>query len=1193
MLGVKQLKEKVGRLAKGIFEYETPSILLSEEELLITVEAGKTYSDSFTIKNSKNTPIKGVLYSSCKLFELEQNSFTETENIIHYSFKADNMNAGEITKGEICIVSDSGELQLPYTINTEIPYFNSSIGKIKDLYNFANLAKSDWAEALKIFKSKEFHHLILHYETKYNFLYQNLLKSKLTSQALEEFLIAIHKKLRMNIVVNKTTLDYQVGKESFMDKLILTKDSWGYAEIRVNTDAPFISLEHKIVWSDNFVGNSYPLEFVLDPNNMRTGNNYGRIYLRTTHQSLMVDVVCHCSKGEVKINYNYKKIKSHEIMITENYLSFRSNGISLDQYVTDSSTILESMTSLDTRNQDVYHLLQTHLLIIAGKDNQAKQMLEEYSVKADEWKQSAVVTYCGYLYLLALLRKDESSIQEALMTIRGHYDREYFNWKLLWLLLYIDKKYDKNKSLKLEDIKKQYIEGCRSPILYFEAVTILNEEPALIHELGDFELQVLNWGTKRDYMSKEATMQFTYLAGKNKDFHKLTQHCLTLLYDKYKLKDTLISICSLLIKGHIRSNKFFHWYQLGVEEQLRITELHEYFLYSIDENLDFVLPQPILLYFIYNSNLQDRKKAFLYAYIVKNKDIIPSIYRTYYKRMEQYALMQIAAHNVSPNLSVLYDEIIAQQGLTPEIVNELPNIMFKYEISCNNPNMKGVFVVHKELLEEVYNPFVNGVAQIDIYTENAEILLVDGSDNRYIITVEYTLNKLMHWEDYINTCYKMQTNHPFVLLNLSEKAQNYQKFDEQSIEIRKRTLQIQGLNADFYKKNIQDLIFYYYDNFEGEQLEAYLLLIDLHDINKSERNKIVEFLIIRDLYSKAFTALEEFGFNDIAVNHLIKLCSNVLQNKGDEDSQSVILVNLSYYIFKAGKYNETTLKYLVKYFYGTTHEMFELWKTAVAFEMETVDLEERLLVQMLFAQSYIVNSLSVFMSYYKRGCNHKLIKAFLSYNAYKYLVKERIVQPELFGIMKKEAAYEENEVCMLALLKELSQKEMLTEGEIDLIDYNIHKFVKNGIVLPYYMNFQHQIALPPKLKDKFFIEYKTNPTHKVTLNYRIEGKNSVDEFVTEKMKNVYLGIHIKEFILFYNESIQYYIAEEDEEGQVTITESVKVQLDQNRQLDEDTKYDHINFMLTAIDMQDEKTLMDSISNYVKTNYVMSQIFKQI
>lgn len=1188
---MKQLKDKVERLAKGVFEYESPGILLSEEELVITVDAGKVYSGSFTIKNSKNTPIKGILYSSSELFCLEQSSFTDRENVIGYRFNGDNMNPLETVQGEVCIVSDCGEIILPFTVTIEAPYLNSSIGKIKDLFNFTNLAKTDTAEAIKLFKSQEFKQILIHHDIKFLLLYQNIIKSRSISQAMEEFLIAIRKKLSINLAVDKTKLHYELISESIMDKVTLSKDNWGYAEIRVTSEAPFLIPEHKIIWTDNFVGNTYPLEFVLNPALMRAGNNYGRLLLTTAHETIAIEISCHCARNSTLRDINHKKINKSKLKLIENYLDFRLGRLPLTQYVNESEGLLEQVITLSETRQEEFKLQRIHLLIISGEEEKSEQLLKEYAVTAEKWRQSEPVLYCGYLYLLALLHKDETSIADALHTMKEVYETNRNEWKILWCLLYIDKKYDVNKALKLEAIREQYKSGCRSPILYFEAAVVFNEEPSLLHELQDFELQVLGWDIKYDYISEETAMQYSYLAGKKKNFSKPVHNCLVKIYQKYKNKEVLTAICSLLIRGQQRNNKYFNWYQEGVNEQLRITELYEYYMYSINENPDTVLPQQILLYFIYNSSLSDRKKAYLYAYIVKNKENLPAMYRSYWKRIEQFVEKQLKNRNIGINLALLYEELIAQQVLTQELAAALPEVMFKHEIVCHNPNMRGVLVVHKELEEEVYTPFTGETAYVDIYTEDAEIFLIDGFENRYKVTAEYTLNKLMHWEYYINTCYEMKINHPMVLLNLSEKVQNYLKFDEQSIEIRKSILGLKGLSDAYYNKIILDLIYYYYDNFEGELLENYLNCIDLHRLNKADRDKIIELFIIRDLYEKALAALNEFGFEGIAVKRLIKLCSALLQSTGEEQTKEEVIVSLAYHIFKEGKYNEQILKYLVKHFFGTTAEMYKLWEAASGFELETADLEERLLVQMLFAESYITNSLAVFLNYYKRGTNHKLIRAFLSYNAYKYLVMDRVIQPELFNIMKRELVYEENEVCMLALLKKLSQGEEFTDSEIEMIDYNLHKFIQKGIILPFYKKFQNVLTLPSRVNDRIFVEYITNPAHKVTIHYRLEGKNSTDEFVSEEMKNVYLGIHIKEFILFYNESIQYYITEEDREGEIAVTESVSVELDHNMKLEEDTRYDHLNFLLTALEVQDDKTLIESLSNYYTTDYVISKAFK--
>ncbi len=53
---------------------------------------------------------------------------------------------------------------------------------------------------------------------------------------------------------------------------------------------------------------------------------------------------------------------------------------------------------------------------------------------------------------------------------------------------------------------------------------------------------------------------------------------------------------------------------------------------------------------------------------------------------------------------------------------------------------------------------------------------------------------------------------------------------------------------------------------------------------------------------------------------------------------------------------------------------------------------------------------------------------------------------------------------------------------------------------------------------------------------------------------------------------------------------MNVQLDHNMKLEEDTRYNQLNFMLTALEVQDDKTLLESISSYYKINYVTAKLF---
>lgn len=1178
------MKEKIEQLAKGKFQYTIPEIILSQSEIELEIEEGKYAKGSFVLKNNQDVPMKGVIYTSSTLIRLEEDKFFDKENLVHYEINGKDMNAGESLLGEIQIVSSCGEVTIPVKAYAKMPYCITSLEKIKDLFQFTNLAKEDWAEAMKLFKSQEFQRVFIHHEPGVLLLYKNLIKGNSTSQAMEEFLIAIHKKFKINIGVEKTEFQYTVRNESFMDKVVLTKDNWGHLEMKVTTDVPFIALEHKIVWADNFIGNNYNLEFVIHPEYIRNGKNFGRIFIKTIYQTITVEIVCIAEKAHK--TENYQKEKAGQLEVIYNYLDFRTDHICLEKYITDSEEILDRLSLINPKDEK-YEMLRTHLYITDQREEKVKQMLHAFEAKADVLKEKSVVYYCGYLYLNALYSKDIHVIEDALECITQLYEREYHGFELLWFLFYLDKKYENNQAQKLNLIKEQTEAGCHSPILYYEAVSAFNKEPSLLHELGAFEVQILNFGIRKDYLSDDAAIQYTYLASREKEFKPLIYQGLVMLYEKYKSKDILGSICAFLIKGQKSSKKYFKWFQMGVEAQLKITQLHEYYMYSINEEEEPVLPTSVLLYFMYNSNLADYRKAYLYASIIRNKEKNASVYRTYLKQIENFGLKQITAHNLNHNLAIIYQEVIDKNSISDRLAKELPHILFKYQIKCSNPKIKGVVVVHQELKDDTYVPLHDGEAQICIFTENTEILLVDYHENRYAATIEYSLEKLMPTEEYLNQCYSKNKDNPMLLLALSDKMDKHLKLDQDSMNICKRLMELSILSSYYRRKCQMYLTNYFYDNYEGDLLETYLLSVDLHHVEKKERNNLIEFTIIRDLYPKALEEIKKYGYQGILPKRLLKLCSKIILSgkiEGEED----ILLNLCHYVFQSGKYDDTILKYLVKFYFGSTKEMFELWKEAKEFEIDTTELEERLLGQILFAESYVSNVFDIFLSYYKKGSNRKLIRAFLNFYSYKYLMYDSVVQNEFFDVIKRELVYEENEIAMLALLKNFCYRGTLTKEECHFADYNIHQFIERGIVLPFFKGFKDKINLPGYICDKFYVQYIGDPSHKPSIHYRlIEHKK--EDFIVEKMKNVYLGIHVKEFVLFYNEELQYYITE-NTEGEGNITESMVITLDSDIEEEEENKYNAINLMLMTKDIQDEKTLIEMMEQYIKNQYISTHLF---
>ena len=235
------MKEKIERLSKGIFEYEMPKLLVSEEEIDIIVEKGIQREGSIRISNSAGQRMKGVLYVTGKILNLNRTDFIDTECEVEYQVNTSVLQTGEEYTGSISVISDCGECQIPFKIRVAEPSFSGSAGNISDLLQFAELARVHWKEALELFVSEDFAKIVLQKEPKYRLAYQRLLNSSDLSQAMEEFLVLTHKKNVCDFQVI-TSAEYESESKDFMETLTIRKEQWGYINIKIKTNSPYISL---------------------------------------------------------------------------------------------------------------------------------------------------------------------------------------------------------------------------------------------------------------------------------------------------------------------------------------------------------------------------------------------------------------------------------------------------------------------------------------------------------------------------------------------------------------------------------------------------------------------------------------------------------------------------------------------------------------------------------------------------------------------------------------------------------------------------------------------------------------------------------------------------------------------------------------------------------------------------------------
>ena len=168
------MTDKISRYINGEFDYESGSLVFSCSKIEINIRQGETVNGSFTIEEQSGREVSGQVYSTNLILNCPKENFAGKETEVSYCVDATGKIPGDVIKGEIQIISDMGEYVIPYVINVIHETIESSIGNIKNLFHFANLAKSNWEEAVKLFYHDNFISVLTGNDARYRSLYKGL-----------------------------------------------------------------------------------------------------------------------------------------------------------------------------------------------------------------------------------------------------------------------------------------------------------------------------------------------------------------------------------------------------------------------------------------------------------------------------------------------------------------------------------------------------------------------------------------------------------------------------------------------------------------------------------------------------------------------------------------------------------------------------------------------------------------------------------------------------------------------------------------------------------------------------------------------------------------------------------------------------------------------------------------------------------
>lgn len=1182
------MKELIDKLSLGIIDYDIPVAETDLENIDMSFMPEELYEGNFQIVNRGKGKLKGIIYSSDRHVKIKTKFFSGDKTIVRYVIDTRYLEEGTQIKGNICIVSSGGERYIPFHIKINTKSVITSIGEMRNMFHFADLVQKGYDEALKLFCSSCFSEIFLRDDDSLRAKYEALVPGTDKNIAMDEFLIAANKKKAVNITASREEKFYDNPEENYEDRIVVQKDNWGYVRADVNADGVFIRIDKKSITSRDFTGNICEVPYVIDVSRLHEGYNYGSVRIKSLRGEIKVPVRVykkHADGSRVR-GSSYLDYKKYFMELYQCYLDFRMKYITMQEWADHSLEIISKMRKL--RDDDMFvNLIQAQILIAQKKEVEAKLILDEASRKLEGMYAKEVEEYCFYLYVRAVRERSEDYTKKALETVRNYYENGCDSWRLLWMLMYLDDNYDRNESLKMIRIKEQYDRGMRSPLMYCETLLVLNETPSLLRVLDDYEKRVILFGIDRQYISEKLTGRILDLCGAEKGFDREIFQILTGLYEISGNIRILSEIVGMLIKGTKTEQKYFCWYEKAVEKGLKITGLYEYYMYAISFDYEGRIPDVILMYFVYNLTLKGEKLDFLYKKVIDYKEESPNIYQMYIRILDKYAGECIMEGRINDKLAVIYKEVFRKAVPAPEISDKLPDIINTYMIVCNHPEIREVVVIHKEWKKEEHVPLVGGKAYVRIYSEDAAVVFADMSGNRYMQTVNYQLKKLLSQEELLKICYEIHPDNLGLLIHFNDKYFRYRKYQDKAPDIMEKLIRTHDIREEYKTFLEKELIDYYSVNSsEGEFME-YLRNVKAERLSASARVKIIQMSIMRGLYERGFQLMTEYGNDSIDEKLVLKCVDKMLEQQ--EDGKNEDLLYFSFDAFRKGKYSENTLQYISRYYYGPTEDMYRIWQAMKNFQCESRELEEKIVVQMLFTGEYGNHIGSVFESYISNGASSKVKQAYFIRKSFDYFVQETIIDEKVFTHIEKELVNREevHYLCELAWLKYQSENGNLTGKRIALCRKILYEMCERNKKYEFYRKFRKYFNLPQSLDNKTILEYRTRPDSEVYVHYMIDG--SEDAYRTEKMTNSCQGIFTYEVILFYGETMKYYITEETQ-GAVNATESRELILNPEHVWKDDSPYGILNNMMICCEMQEEKTLNELAVEYYVRKKLNESIF---
>lgn len=1184
---MREMRERI--MTEGYHKTEgTLGFSLKQVELLLPPD--EKAEGFFEITGTPGVVTEGFVRAQDERMQCLTPYFNGSCEQIEYRFDAREMQDGETRKGRFLVISNHGEYELPWKVTVQKKPAESSLGEIRNLFHFTNLARANWQEAVKFFYTKEFKRICGEEKEELFNLYRGLSQNLGNEANVEEFLIAVKKKQPITFSAVRREICITDMKGRISEEIQIMKNGWGPIRLQAEVKGGFLSLEKSWIEEDDFLGNLCRVPVFLDESRMHAGRNFGEVIFTGIRGSFSVTVTVERrtlrARARDRRSLEEKKCNMRMVKL---YQQLRMKKLDMEKWRPMARECVEEMAHL-TEKKAVPKLFLAQILMTEEKMEEAGWILDHVEPLLDR-EDTAV--YCYFLYLTTLYNREESYTRSITEEVKAIFKQNPVEWRIAWLLLFLSGELNRSASKKWAFLEARFQEGCTSPVLYLEALQLLNAGPALLMKTDRIAKRVLMYGARNGMIGADLAGHVAKLAEREKYYDPVLFEILKLTWEKRRDPDLLQAICSLLIKGAKTGTAYYGWYLKGVEKKLRITRLYEYYLMSIDLNREVTIPKSVLLYFAYQSNLEYEYAAYLYAYVEKHKQEDPDLYIAYRPQIDRFVLDCLYKGRINRHLACLYKSILTGPMLTAENERALAGLLCSVEITCSEKGKKKLIVVHARLKGEKVWMMNEGRACVELYSEGDMLFVEDEACNRRLINEVAQKRPLFE-----------KTGVP-VSGAVDVLACHLAAADVEQIVIRPENagsylaILHEPVLTDVYGRRVRiALLRFLQEQDRTEELDALLKEVEKENIDPADRMEVVRCLVLQGFYEKAYGWLEGADFSRLDARIVMRLCSRLLEQQlFTEEERMTFLCFMS---ALNGKYDSLILHQLNSRYEGSIAEMEALKEAAEGFGINTYPLCERMMEQMLFTDKDVTERMDLLRQYVQEGGRSELEGAFLHRCAYSYVMEDQPIHVMMIhDILRMHRSGERiTDMCRMAFLQYYAKnRDAMDEGTEAAVQKIGEELIASGRIVPVLKEFADIVPGAELLLDKTFVVFPGRPDQKAVLNYRLlRGGDSAEDYQSMEMRQVYEGISVTAFILFPGESLQYFITEAD--GGEEIEDSGILKSEECAGIAEKSRYG----MLGAVTAQHlsgqlgengQWQSLELLNRYLYTDYCVRTLFKPL